>query len=172
MPWTSAPPVHQGAAKQLVLMHSQDGLTVTMTALRGASASHFTTGIPAEAGLKISMKEAMMVNRRVGKLLATGMFASVTLGAHAAAVDEASRGELLYTTHCIACHTTHVHWRDQRLAKDWNSLAGQVRRWQGNAGLRWNDEDIAAVTRYLNTLYYHFPAGSEEKIISMRSDAR
>lgn len=27
-----------------------------------------------------------------------------------------SRGELLYTTHCIACHTTEMHWRDRRAA--------------------------------------------------------
>lgn len=111
-----------------------------------------------------------MASRRIGKPLAIGMFAGACLGAHAASLGEQSRGELLYSTHCIACHTTHVHWRDQRLAKDWNSLAGQVRRWQGNTGLRWNDEDIAAVTRYLNTLYYHFPAGAEEKSLSMQSN--
>src|ERR1700757_114536 len=39
-------------------------------------------------------------------------------------------GALLYETHCIACHTTQVHWRDQRLATDWTTLSAQVRRWQ------------------------------------------
>lgn len=25
----------------------------------------------------------------------------------------ASRGELLYSTHCIACHSTQIHWREK-----------------------------------------------------------
>lgn len=35
---------------------------------------------------------------------------------------DAVRGELLYNTHCVACHSTKMHWRDQRLATDWKSL--------------------------------------------------
>jgi mono/diheme cytochrome c family protein len=68
-----------------------------------------------------------------------------------------SRGALLYDTHCTACHTTQVHWRDRRLATDWQSLAAQVRRWQANAGLGWTDEEIDEVVRYLNTTIYRFP---------------
>jgi HlyD family secretion protein len=68
-----------------------------------------------------------------------------------------SRGELLYTTHCIACHTTQVHWRDKRLVKDWASLQGQVFRWQNNTGLGWTVEDINEVARYLNAQFYRFP---------------
>lgn len=67
-----------------------------------------------------------------------------------------ARGELLYGTHCVSCHDAEVHWRDRRLAKDWESLRAQVRRWQANAGLRWSDEEIRDVTRYLNGRYYHF----------------
>lgn len=71
-----------------------------------------------------------------------------------------ARGELLYTTHCIACHTTQMHWRDKKLAHDWDSLKFQVGRWQGNAGLQWTDTDIVEVTRYLNdTIYRYPPAG-------------
>jgi mono/diheme cytochrome c family protein len=68
-----------------------------------------------------------------------------------------SRGALLYTTHCIACHTTQMHWRSDRLASDWASLTAQVRRWQGNAGLQWGDADVVEVTRYLNETIYNFP---------------
>jgi len=67
-----------------------------------------------------------------------------------------SRGELLYTTHCIACHNTQVHWRDQRRATDLDSLREQVRHWQGRASLSWTDDDIAEVTRYLNQRIYRF----------------
>ena len=71
--------------------------------------------------------------------------------------DEPS-GELLYTTYCIGCHTTQVHWREKRLATDWTTLKFQVRRWLLNAGLGTGEDDIAALAGYLNGLYYNFPA--------------
>jgi mono/diheme cytochrome c family protein len=67
-----------------------------------------------------------------------------------------ARGELLYKTHCVGCHTTQVHWRDRKLAGDWTGLLTQVRRWQRNAGLKWGEQEIADVTRYLNGKFYHF----------------
>ena len=68
----------------------------------------------------------------------------------------AARGELLYSTHCIACHTTRVHWREKKLATDWTSLQSEVHRWQRNSGLGWSNQDIAEVARYLNALHYHY----------------
>ena len=67
-----------------------------------------------------------------------------------------TRGELLYTTHCISCHTAEMHWRDKRSANSWPALTAQVRRWQDTASLAWNDSDILAVSRYLNDAFYHF----------------
>jgi mono/diheme cytochrome c family protein len=67
-----------------------------------------------------------------------------------------SRGELLYTTHCISCHTTEMHWRDNRSAVNWAGLNFQVRRWQDAASLGWSDADILDVSRYLNETIYHF----------------
>ena len=72
-------------------------------------------------------------------------------------VPAATRGELLYSTHCVACHTTQMHWRNDKKTVDWDSLKFQVRRWQGNAGLVWNDADITEVSRYLNETIYHYP---------------
>ena len=69
-----------------------------------------------------------------------------------------SRGELLYSTYCIGCHTAQVHWREARLATDWNSLRFQVNRWQQNVAPGLTEDDGTAVARYLNRLYYHFPA--------------
>ena len=71
---------------------------------------------------------------------------------------DASRGELLYSTHCIFCHTTEVHWREKKLATDWAGLQAQVTRWQGNLRLKWSNEDITEVARYLNALHYHYAA--------------
>ena len=72
----------------------------------------------------------------------------------------AAHGELLYSTHCIACHSREVHWRQKKLATDWASLIAQVRRWAGNAGLGWSDEEVADVARYLNAVHYGFAAPS------------
>lgn len=71
--------------------------------------------------------------------------------------DEAMRGELLYSTYCIACHNKNIHWRDNKLANDWGSLKEQVRHWQKVARLEWSDEDITLVARHLNSLHYHYP---------------
>jgi mono/diheme cytochrome c family protein len=90
-------------------------------------------------------------------LVASLLLASLPLLAQATDAPVASRGELLYRTHCIACHTTQVHWREQKLARDWASLTAQVRRWQANAGLRWPESSIEDVVRYLNTTIYRFP---------------
>lgn len=67
------------------------------------------------------------------------------------------RGQLLYETHCIACHSAQVHWREKKLALDWSSLRWQVQRWQVIATLNWSEDDVTAVARHLNRRYYHFP---------------
>jgi len=73
------------------------------------------------------------------------------------AAAQPGRGELLYTTYCDSCHTEQVHWREKKLATNWASLVVEVRRWQANATLEWSDDDVEAVARYLNSLYYHHP---------------
>jgi mono/diheme cytochrome c family protein len=98
------------------------------------------------------------IHPRRARMLVTaaGFVAGAGAAAFAQAATETARGELLYATHCIACHSTQVHWREQKLARDWTTLRQQVRRWAGNAGLGWSDEEIADVARYLNATYYRF----------------
>jgi hypothetical protein len=69
------------------------------------------------------------------------------------------RGELLYSTHCIACHTTQMHWREKRVARDWPTLIVLVDRWQRNERLNWEPQDVVDVARHLNARYYRYPAG-------------
>jgi mono/diheme cytochrome c family protein len=104
--------------------------------------------------------EGRITMRTRTKILVAGVFAVINATASAQTAPPASRGELLYTTYCIACHTAEVHWRQKTLAVDWASLNQQVRRWAGNAGLGWGDEEIVEVARYLNTVYYRFEAPS------------
>jgi mono/diheme cytochrome c family protein len=75
----------------------------------------------------------------------------------AAQAQTASRGELLYTTHCVACHSTQMHWRQKKLATTWDTLKAQVQRWQGVAGLEWNAAEVEEVARYLNETIYRYP---------------
>lgn len=77
-----------------------------------------------------------------------------------------SRGELLYGTHCLACHNTQVHWRAKKQVVDWPSLRAQVRRWQAADQLAWGDEDIEAVAQYLNTRFYRLPSPRPRAVAS------
>ena len=90
------------------------------------------------------------------------LFWSMHASAHDQLKHSESRGGLLYSTHCNACHTSEVHWRDQKLATDWNSLKAQVRRWQTSIGLVWSEEDITNVAHYLNAAYYKFPVTDQK----------
>jgi mono/diheme cytochrome c family protein len=73
----------------------------------------------------------------------------------AAAVNgDAKRGQLLYETNCIACHTTQAHWRDKHLVRSWPDLLYQVSRWQKNAGQNWSSEEINDTAAYLNQTFY------------------
>lgn len=95
-----------------------------------------------------------MIRNRIGGLLV--LQASLAMAAAPVASDP-SRGELLYSTHCIACHTEQVHWRDKKLVKGWRSLVSEVNRWQGIANLGWSQGDIREVARYLNAIHYRYP---------------
>ncbi len=76
--------------------------------------------------------------------------------AHAQAAASPTRGRLLYTTHCLACHNSTMHWRDARQAKDWESFEENVRRWQAAAKLQWSEADIEEVAQHLNDTIYRY----------------
>lgn len=113
------------------------------------------------------MKIAMNIRRLTAVLISLALLPATVTGAD----GDGGRGEMLYSNHCIACHTTQVHWREKRLATDWTTLEKQVRRWQRNTGLSWTDEDVASVARHLNNLYYHFPTPGQDKAISLTTPA-
>ena len=104
------------------------------------------------------------MTRALYPVLIVLMAGAAPLLAQSPALPAPSRGALLYGTHCIACHSTQIHWRDHKLAADWAGLSHQVRRWQANTGLHWTDEEIDEVVRYLNTTIYHFPEQAKKQI--------
>ena len=70
-----------------------------------------------------------------GLMVASAIWAQAPAAADAQP-DASARGALLYQTHCTACHTKEMHWRDNRKAVNWPSLKAEVRRWQANASLQ------------------------------------
>jgi mono/diheme cytochrome c family protein len=90
-------------------------------------------------------------------LLLTGLVVADHAAAQSGPAGPASRGRLLYETHCVACHSEQLHWRERKLVTDWASLKAQVRRWQGTAQLGWSEEDVVDVARHLNAIHYRLP---------------
>ena len=98
------------------------------------------------------------MRRRIGDMVLAVLAAGLASGPVAAqATPEPGRGELLYTTHCIACHSEQLHWRDKKAASTWPRLKDEVRRWQDAARLGWSEADILDVARHLNETIYHLP---------------
>lgn len=87
-------------------------------------------------------------------ILALAVAASTPALAQSAAPG---RGQLLYSNHCVECHTTRMHWREKRLAQDWTTLKALVWHWQAVSRLQWTPEDVEAVARHLNETYYKLP---------------
>ena len=133
-------------------------LSLAVLAITPGSAQ---TGAAPEGPVTVVVEVALAANATPADALAAmnGMRALCTIPTCSlvAAPDATaqSRGELLYTTHCIACHTTAMHWRDKRSASNWPALKAQVRRWQDAASLAWGDGDILDVSRHLNETIYH-----------------
>jgi mono/diheme cytochrome c family protein len=98
-------------------------------------------------------------------VLAWCLFCGQGTLAQAEITPNEQRGELLYSTHCIACHNSTIHWREQRLVTDWKSLKAQVNRWQSYTKLGWREQDIVDVALYLNIHYYNFMS-PEQKLLS------
>ena len=69
---------------------------------------------------------------------------------------EKPRGQLLYETHCNACHGTSVHSRNPRKAKSMDDIKYWVTRWSKELKLDWSAADIDAVAKHVNSKYYHF----------------
>jgi hypothetical protein len=69
----------------------------------------------------------------------------------------AERGRALYEARCDTCHESSVHKRSPRSASDFAQIREFVMRWDRHLGSSWRDDEINAVTRYLNDRYYKYP---------------
>jgi hypothetical protein len=67
-----------------------------------------------------------------------------------------SHGKSLQQKNCMSCHDDGMYTRDNRRVSSLDGLQKQVMRCEQSLGLKWFDDDVTAVTEYLNTSYYHF----------------
>lgn len=90
-------------------------------------------------------------------LLAALAGACLLLAAAPGAAADPERGRLLHQTFCLGCHGDSVAKRENRVAQTYAELRRQVARWQGNAGLQWEPQDVDDVTAWLNAAHYRLP---------------
>jgi hypothetical protein len=82
--------------------------------------------------------------------------ALVPLLAATQALQATDTGKALVEINCTSCHGDDVYTRENRRITTPEGLRKQVGRCELSLGLKWFDDDIDAVTAYLNDNYYHF----------------
>lgn len=69
---------------------------------------------------------------------------------------EPGRGRLLYENHCLGCHDSMLHIREQRRVDSLAGLQREILRWRDVQGVPWNPQEVEDVLEYLNSHYYGF----------------
>lgn len=73
-----------------------------------------------------------------------------------AAAQDAPDAQALHQQHCVKCHGPEVYTRPDHQITTLKALGERVRWCESQLELRWFDEDIDAVTAYVNDRFYHF----------------
>ena len=97
-----------------------------------------------------------MVEGLRGAVLAAVMVLAGGAPTEAMSAD-AMRGRALYEARCSGCHDRSVHARAMRAARSFDEVRGYVVSWDRQIGTLWRDDEVDAVTRYLNERYYRYP---------------
>jgi len=66
------------------------------------------------------------------------------------------RGKLLYENHCLSCHESLVHIRQDHKAKTYEDVQYWVGRWAVELDVKWSADEIDAVVQHLNDTFYHY----------------
>lgn len=78
--------------------------------------------------------------------------AAIGSASSAFAVD----AKALVDSQCTSCHGSEVYTRDDRRVQSMEMLQAQINRCTMATRAGWDDEQKAAVVKYLNDQYYHF----------------
>ncbi len=74
----------------------------------------------------------------------------------AQAAERDFSAETFHRQHCTGCHDSSVYTRQNRRVHSRQQLESQVRMCDANLGIKLFDDDIQALTDYLDRRYYHF----------------
>ena len=64
--------------------------------------------------------------------------------------------ELLHKAHCTACHTTSIYTRKKRRVTNYQQLLQQVNGCNHMLSKNFNERQVNALVKYLNSNYYKF----------------
>ncbi|MCU7922000.1 MAG: hypothetical protein KZQ88_04815 [Candidatus Thiodiazotropha sp. (ex Dulcina madagascariensis)] len=64
------------------------------------------------------------------------------------------RGRLLYENHCLICHDSQVHIRNNQKVHTLGGVSREVIRWSEELKLTWRASEINDVTQYLYRTFY------------------
>jgi len=91
------------------------------------------------------------------------LYLGLSQAAYAGETEKPVAGQTLHDEKCIACHQSMtnnqpstVYTRSDRKVKTYPALQARVKMCANNVGATWFDDEIEAVTQYLDTQYYHF----------------
>lgn len=84
--------------------------------------------------------------------LVVAAFAASSLSVHAQ--ETVQRGQELYATQCLTCHTERLHEREKSKIRTLADLRAEVTRWSRETKQRFSAEDIEDVVRYLDLSHY------------------
>ena len=103
-----------------------------------------------------------MINKKDARFrgVFTAILLTLCLSASADGADSV-RGKLLYENHCLDCHESMVHIRDNHKVKSLDDLRAQVIRWAQDQKLEWGEVEISDVVDYLDERYYHYGHNSD-----------
>ena len=73
-----------------------------------------------------------------------------------AGAADTERGKLLYENHCMSCHESVLHIRENRRARALGEVYWQTTRWAVTERLEWRYEEVRDVAQYLNNEFYKF----------------
>lgn len=73
-------------------------------------------------------------------------------------VADETRGKLLYENHCMECHQSTVHVREQRKVEDRAGIMRMVVRFSDHLELDWSAAEMRDVADHLAAEYYGLAA--------------
>ncbi|MGC8733388.1 MAG: c-type cytochrome [Halothiobacillaceae bacterium] len=88
--------------------------------------------------------------------LSAAALAAIILTAPAAQAADLALGKKLYSENCVKCHGAEKYARPDRKVHSMSNLKTYVQGCATNLSLSWFEDEVDAVTAYMNKEFYKF----------------